>query len=101
LSLHTTIEKCNELIRSKEHETQMQQMSKLCALNVIGALYEKLGRMVGTSYEETVQVLVKYMKSADSSVRIEIIQTFEKILFGLGTAGQSVHKDIYKQLKGN
>lgn len=99
LSLHTTIEKCNDLIRSKEHETQMQQMSKLCALNVIGALYEKLGRMVGTSYEETVQVLLKYMKSADSQVRIEIIQTFEKILFGLGTAGQSVHKDIYKQLK--
>ena len=99
IALHQTIEKCNELIRSKEHETQMQQMAKLCALNVIGALYEKIGRMVGTSYEETVQVLLKYMKSADSQVRIEIINTFEKILFGLGTAGQSIHKDIYKQLK--
>ena len=84
LALHQTIEKCNDMIRSKEHETQMQQMAKLCALNVIGALYEKLGRMVGYSYEETVQVLLKYIKSADSQVRIEIIQTFEKILLGLG-----------------
>lgn len=84
LALHQTIEKCNDMIRSKEHETQMNQMAKLCALNVIGSLYEKLGRMVGYSCEETVQVLLKYMKSADSQVRIEIIQTFEKILFGLG-----------------
>ena len=75
-------------------------MAKLCALNVLGALYERLGRMCGTSYEETVQILVKYMKSADSLVRIEIVQTFEKILFGLGTAtGAAVHKDIFKLLK--
>ena len=99
LALHHSIEKCNELLRSKEHETQMQQMAKLCALSVIGALYEKVGRMVGTSYEETVQALLKYMKSADSQVRIEIIHTFEKILLGLGSAGHSIHKDIYKQLK--
>jgi len=99
ISLHQTIKNCTDMIRSKEHETQMQQMSKLCALNVIGALYEKLGRMVGYSCEETVQVLLKYIKSADSQVRIEIIQTFEKMLSGLGTAGQSIHKDIYKQLK--
>lgn len=99
LELHATIQKCNDIIRSREHETQMQQMAKLCALNVIGSLYEALGRMGGSSYEDTVQVLLKYMKSADSQVRIEIIQTFEKILLGLGTAGQSIHKQIYKQLK--
>lgn len=99
LELHATIQKCNDIIRSREHETQMQQMAKLCALNVIGSLYERLGRMGGSSYEDTVQVLLKYMKSADSQVRIEIIQTFEKILLGLGTAGQSIHKHIYKQLK--
>ena len=98
IALYATIEKCNELLKSKEHETQMQQMAKLCALSVIGALYEKLGRMV-PSYDETVQILLKYLKSADSQVRIEIVQTFEKIIYGLGTAGQSLHKDIYKQLK--
>ena len=79
----------------------MQQMAKLCALNVVGALYERLGRMMNT-YEETTQVLFKYMKSADSQVRVEIVQTFEKILIGLGqqaTGQSSVHKDIYKQLK--
>ena len=99
IDLYQTLDKCLDLLKSKEHETQLQQMAKLCALNVIGALYEKLGRMVGSSYEETVQVLLKYMKSADSLVRIEIVQTFEKILFGLGTAGQSIHKDIYKNIK--
>ena len=102
LDLYSTMDKCNELLKSKEHETQMQQMAKLCALNVIGAVYEKLGRMmIPSSYEDTIQVLFKYIKSADSQVRIEIVQTFEKILYGLGQqqTGQSIHKDIYKQLK--
>jgi HEAT repeat-containing protein 5 len=99
LELHATIDKCNELLKPREHEKQMQQMAKLCALSCIGAIYEKLGRMVGKSYEDTVQILLKYMKSADSQIRVEIVQTFEKILCGLGTAGQSAHKDIYKQLK--
>lgn len=53
LSLHETIEKCNELFRSKEHETQMNKLAKLSALACIGQLYEKLGRMVGKSYEVT------------------------------------------------
>jgi hypothetical protein len=100
LDLYSTMEKCTDLLKSKEHETQLHQMSKLCALNVIGALYEKLGRMMmPSSYEETVQVLFKYMKSADSQVRIEIVQTFEKILYGLQQTGQSIHKEVYKQLK--
>lgn len=100
LALHQVIEKCNELLKSKENETQIHRMAKLCALNVLGSLYERLGRMVGTSYEETVQILLKYLKSADSQVRIEIVHTFEKILFGLGSAaGHQIHKSIYKQLK--
>jgi hypothetical protein len=100
LTLYQTIDHCNEMLKSREHETQLNQMAKLCALSVLGALYEKLGRMCGASYEETVQILIKYMKSADSLVRIEIVQTFEKILYGLGTAAAaSTHKDIYKQLK--
>ena len=59
LDLYSTMEKCNDLLKSKEHETQMQQMAKLCALNVIGAVYERLGRMMTpASYEETLQVLL-------------------------------------------
>lgn len=54
LSLHETIEKCNDLFRSKEHETQMNKLAKLTALAVIGQLYEKLGRMTGKTYEVSV-----------------------------------------------
>ncbi|CAF0928332.1 unnamed protein product [Brachionus calyciflorus] len=99
LSLYSTIEKCNDFLKSKEHETQLNQMAKLCALNCLGELYERLGRTCGTMYEDTIQILIKYMKSAESQVRIEIVQTFEKIITGLGTAGSNIHRDIYKQLK--
>ena len=32
------------------------------AVSCIGAMYSKLGRMMGRSYEETVQILTKSMR---------------------------------------
>jgi len=42
-------------------------------------MYEKLGRMMGRSYEETVQILVKSLRNAESQTRIEIMITLEKV----------------------
>ena len=35
------------------------------AISCIGGMYEKLGRMVGRSYEETVSILIKALKNAE------------------------------------
>lgn len=42
-------------------------------------MYEKLGRMTARSYEETVQILNKALRNAESQTRIEIMLTFEKV----------------------
>lgn len=52
--------------------------------------------MMGRSYEETVQILIRSLKSAESQMRIEIMVTMEKVCSGMGTAISNVHKDIYK-----
>lgn len=82
-------------------------------------MYEKLGRMMGRSYEETVQILIKSLRSAESQARIEIMNTLEKVRFdsismlyirihensfsqvcaGMGSAVTNVHKEIYKNCK--
>lgn len=62
-------------------------------------MYEKLGRMMGRSYEETVQILIKSLKSAESQMRIEIMMTLEKVCSGMDTAISNVHKEIYKATK--
>lgn len=59
-------------------------------------MYEKLGRMMGRSYEETVQILIKSLRSAESQVRIEIMHTLEKVCAGMGSAIINVHKEISK-----
>lgn len=59
-------------------------------------MYEKLGRMMGRSYEETVQILVRCLKSAESQTRIEIMLTLEKVSAGMGSAISNVHKEVYK-----
>ena len=42
-------------------------------------MYEKLGRMMGRSYEETVQILLKTLRNAESQLRIQIMITLEKV----------------------
>lgn len=69
------------------------------AVTSIGALFEKLGRMTGRSYEETVQILIKIFKSGESQLRIEIMWTLKKITSGMGSAASNIHKDIYKAAK--
>lgn len=62
-------------------------------------MYEKLNRMMGFSYEETVQILIRSLKSAESQMRIEIMLTLEKVCAGMDSAISSMHKDIYKATK--
>lgn len=49
------------------------------AICCLGSMYEKLGRMMGRSYEETVTTLVRSLKSAESQTRLEIMITLEKV----------------------
>lgn len=53
------------------------------AICCVGCMYEKLGRMMGRSYEETVQILIKSLRSAESQTRIEIMYTLEKVIFNV------------------
>jgi len=49
------------------------------SITTLGLLYEKLGRMAGRSYEETVQVLLRGLKNAESQTRAESLMTLEKV----------------------
>lgn len=100
MSLHDTLEKCHNILKSKE-DTQMLQFSRLCALNVISAIYERLGRIVGRSYEETIQILLKLLKqsSLELNFKIEIIKTIQSLIIGLNSAVQILYKDLHYRLK--
>lgn len=39
--------------------------------------------MMGRSYEETVYILIKCLKNAESQMRVEIIITLEKVIIYL------------------
>ncbi|KAI5699542.1 hypothetical protein M8J75_004605 [Diaphorina citri] len=93
--LFDTVNKCNDILKNKDDSPSLVN-TKLAAMCCVGSMYEKLGRMMGRSYEETVHILIKSLKSADSQTRIAIMQTLEKICSGMGSAIANVHKDIYK-----
>ncbi|XP_042908893.1 HEAT repeat-containing protein 5B [Parasteatoda tepidariorum] len=96
--LFDTINKCNDIAKNKDDSPSFIQ-TKLAAITCLGTMYQQLGRMTGRSYEETVHILLKSLKNADSQTRCEIMISMEKVVSGLGNAATSVHKDIFKALK--
>jgi hypothetical protein len=63
-------------------------------------MFEKLGRIVGRSYEETIQILVRSLKNAESLYRMTIMSTLEKLCVGMGSAAGPFVKEIFKAAKG-
>ncbi|CAH6779631.1 Heatr5b [Phodopus roborovskii] len=93
-----TLDKCNDIIRSKD-DTTAYLPTKLAAVACVGAFYEKMGRMLGSAFPETVNNLLKSLKSAESQGRSEILMSLQKVLTGLGGAAASSHRDIYKNAR--
>ncbi|XP_051478321.1 HEAT repeat-containing protein 5A isoform X3 [Apus apus] len=94
-SVFQTIDKCNELIRSKD-DSPSYLPTKLAAVVCLGYLYKKLGRILGNSFTDTVGNVLKAMKNAESQGRYEIMLSLQNILNGLGAAAIPCHRDIYK-----
>ncbi|XP_067149385.1 HEAT repeat-containing protein 5B isoform X3 [Apteryx mantelli] len=92
------LDKCNDIIKSKD-DTAAYLPTKLAAVACVGAFYEKMGRMLGSSFPETVNNLLKSLKSAESQGRSEILLSLQKVLNGLGGAAASCHRDIYKNAR--
>ncbi|XP_065165699.1 HEAT repeat-containing protein 5B isoform X3 [Atheta coriaria] len=93
--LFDTVNKCNDILKNKDDSPSFLP-TRLGAICCVGTMYEKLGRMMGRSYEETVHILIRSLRSAESQTRIEIMLTLEKVCAGMGSAISNVHKDIYK-----
>uniref|UniRef100_A0A8C3XL00 HEAT repeat-containing protein 5A n=1 Tax=Chelydra serpentina TaxID=8475 RepID=A0A8C3XL00_CHESE len=94
-SVYQTVDKCNELIRSKD-DSPSYLPTKLAAVVCLGYLYKKLGRILGNSVTDTVGNVIKAMKNAESQGRYEIMLSLQNILNGLGAAATPCHRDIYK-----
>ncbi|CAD5231280.1 unnamed protein product [Bursaphelenchus xylophilus] len=95
--LFQTINLCNDALKVKD-DSNAQLQVKLTALAVLGQFYSSLGKMVGRSYEESFSLMAKWIKSADSASRTEILLTLSKMVHGLGPSSHSIHKDLYKLL---
>ncbi|XP_077093699.1 HEAT repeat-containing protein 5B [Siphateles boraxobius] len=93
-----TLDRCNDIIRSKD-DTAAYLPTKLAAVECVGAFYERMGRMLGSSFPETINNLLKALKSAEAQGRGEILLSLQKVLSGLGGAAASCHRDIYKNTR--
>ncbi|KAM9646403.1 HEAT repeat-containing protein 5A isoform 3-T3 [Trichechus inunguis] len=94
-SVYETIDKCNDLIRSKD-DSPSYLPTKLAAVVCLGSLYKKLGRILVNTFADTVGNILKAMKSAESQGRYEIMLSLQNILNGLGAAATPCHRDVYK-----
>ncbi|TNN08810.1 HEAT repeat-containing protein isoform 2 [Schistosoma japonicum] len=96
--LYTAVNTCNALLKSRD-DGPASINSRLAALSCLGAIYKRLGRMIGRSFEDSVIIMVKLIKQSESQVRCETMNTFRDLVEGVGSASSVCHKDIYKAVK--
>ncbi|KHJ41183.1 HEAT repeat protein [Trichuris suis] len=89
------VNSCNDVVKVKDDSPNFLP-SRLTALCCLAAMYKNLGRLMGRSFEETTQVLIRCLRNAESQTRAEVMTTFAAMISGLGSACSSVHKEIYK-----
>ncbi|KAL4717228.1 hypothetical protein ACJJTC_017115 [Scirpophaga incertulas] len=93
--LFDTVNKCNDIIKVKDDSPSFLP-TRLAAICCLGSMYEKLGRMMGRSYEETVATLIRSLKNAESQTRLEIMITLEKICVGMGSAAGAAMREVWR-----
>lgn len=98
--LFDTVNKCNDIIKVKD-DSPSYLPTKLAAICCLGSMYEKLGRMMGRSYEDTVTTLVRSLKSAESQTRLEIMTTLEKICVGMGSAALVAIREVSRAARAS
>jgi hypothetical protein len=96
--LFDSVNKCNDILKIRDDSPAFLP-TRLAAITCIGVMYQRLGRLMGRSYEETVTLLLKSMKSAESQTRCEIYLTMERIVAGMGSAASAAHRDIFKSIR--
>lgn len=70
--LFDTVNKFIDTLKNKDDSTSISN-AKLSSIVCIGIMYENLGRLMGRTYEETVQLLLKLVKNADVNMNIHPI----------------------------
>lgn len=74
-NLFIVVNKCNDMLKLRETDLSTKLLQAFFVINdyrtfrtslcVLGDVYEQLGRLVGKTYEETFQILVKWIKLAE------------------------------------
>ncbi|XP_063039810.1 HEAT repeat-containing protein 5A isoform X2 [Engraulis encrasicolus] len=93
LSASLALDRCSDIIRSKD-DSPSALPTRLAAITCVGALYEQLGRLLISSFKDSVGTLLKAIKNAEG--RYEIMVSVERVLRGLGVSAVPCHRDIYK-----
>lgn len=67
--LFDTVNKFIETLKNKDDSASISN-TKLSSIICIGIMYENLGRLMGRTYDETVQLLLKLLKNADVNTNL-------------------------------
>ncbi len=96
--LYSFIECCTEKLRVKD-DTVNNVKIKMCVISVLFGMYATLGRMMGNTFADTIQMLLRNTKSGDSDLRSGSLLCLGTIQNSLGAMCTSYHRDVYKTAK--
>ena len=92
--LYDSISVCLDLIKIKTDASTV-----LGCIEILGHLYEKLGRSAGGLFPDALQSLVKSIKSSDVSIRKASLFAMEQMVFGLENSASYGFKELSKAFR--
>lgn len=96
-SMYDTISIALDIIKGK---IDASQSVKLGSIEILGHLYERLGRNAGGIFPDALQVLVKALKSSDHAIKKSALISIQKMIAGLGNSASYGFKDMSKSFRG-
>ena len=88
---------CADLVQKKP-EAKESNGQRLFALEVIGTLFQELGRLLGSCMMDTISSLLIGLKVSEAT-RCETLTAIGKVLSGLENSASMFHAKIYKAVR--
>ena len=92
--LYDTITVCLDLIKLKTDNSTV-----LGCIEILGQLYEKLGRCAGGVFPDALQCLVKSIKASDASIKKASLFSMEQMILGLENSASYGFKELSKAFR--
>lgn len=97
-TMYDTISICLDLLKTKNDSPSYTNV-RLGSVEILGCLYERLGRTAGGTFPDSLTALIKLQRGSDVATRCAALFSMRQMIVGLQNSASYGFKDMSKSFK--